>query len=199
VGPKRSTRILFGAIPASVSSPVAASAKPGVPHTYAVASGVMGAGRSPPLSRPTGRGHDGGAARVVDDRGLGTRELTCVVEVARAPGRHDESHQVRSAGPAGQPEHGHERHDAGPAADEEGRGVTPPDEPAPDWPPHLEGVARHDHLVQEAGDLSVREELHGQLDLGRPVGRAGDRIGARSRVPVGGGQANNVVLPGEMD
>src|SRR5712671_2940545 len=64
VGPKRSTRILFAGMPESVRSSVAASAKPGDPHTYTVASGAIGAGRSPRLRRPTGRGHDGGAARV---------------------------------------------------------------------------------------------------------------------------------------
>jgi uncharacterized protein (DUF1501 family) len=73
-----------------------------------------------------------------------------------------------------------------------------PDEVRRERAAHLDLVALDQDVVEVGGDLTVGEPVDGQLDRALVKRRGGDRVGALGGVAVGRGQANVVVLAGQV-
>src|SRR5262245_5281279 len=98
------------------------------------------------------------------------------------------------------PDHGYERHDARAGADQEHwfAGRPRPEKVSAKRPAKLDRVAYLGDVVEERGDLAVREALDRQLDhLGIARGR-GDRVAAHGSVAVGRSQPHVNVLTGRV-
>src|SRR6478672_1405105 len=94
-------------------------------------------------------------------------------------------------------QHRDERRAARTTTDTQRRRIAGPHEPAADRSLDLHFVTRLHDIGKEAADLSLVQAFHEKLEE-RVVGRRNDRVRPLSHVPVGRGEPDDVMLPGEV-